>query len=134
MNAMAWTAMALLLAGTASAVAVGEAGTIEACRKPGIVSITDGKPIDLPAGAIFADYADARDRNPNGDTYRPVRLRLLQALEIGASARCALARAEVYVNPKAFNIGPAEHRAYELSGHFSGPIPDVVVHVVDTFR
>ncbi|MGA3402358.1 MAG: hypothetical protein ABSC95_24375 [Acetobacteraceae bacterium] len=126
--------MALLLAGIVPAGAVGEAGTIEACRKPGVASITDGKPIDVPAGTMFADLADERDRNPNGDTYRPVRLRLLQPLEIGAAMRCGSARAEIYANPQAFNVGPGEHRAYGLSGHFAGPIPELVAHVVGNFR
>jgi hypothetical protein len=134
MNRTTLTVMALLLAGIASAGAVGEAGTIEACRKPGVASITDGKPIDLPAGSIFADLSDERDRNPNGDTYRPVRLRLLQPLEIAASARCGSGRAEISTNPKAFSVGPGEHRAYGLSGHFAGPIPDVVVHVMGNFQ
>jgi hypothetical protein len=126
--------MALLLAGIAPALAVGEAGTIVVCRKPGVTSITDGQPIGLPAGAIFADLSDERDRNPNGDTYRPVRLRLLQPLQIGAAARCGSARAEVSVNPRGFRVGPGEHRAYEISGHFSGPIPELVAHVGDDFR
>lgn len=134
MNRIALTIMALLLAGIAPAGAVGEAGTIEVCRKPGVASITDGKPIDLPAGSIFADLSDDRDRNPNGDTYRPVRLRLLQPLEIGASARCGSGRAEVYANPNAFNVAPGEHRAYGLSGHFAGMFPEVVIHVVGNFR
>jgi hypothetical protein len=134
MNRVAWTAAVFLLGGIASAGAVGEAGTIEACRKPGIATITDGKPIELPAGSIFADMADAGDRNPSGDSYRPVRLRLLQALEIDASARCGLARAEVYSNPRAFNVGPGEHRAYEISGRFAGQMPEVVVHVIGNFR
>jgi hypothetical protein len=134
MSKTAWTIMAIVLAGIAPAWAVGEAGTIEACRKSGVASISDGRVIDLPAGSIFADVSDERDRNPNGDTYRPVRLRLLQPLEIGASARCGSGRAEIYTNPKAFNVGPGEHRAYGPSGQFSGTMPEVVVHVVGNFR
>ena len=134
MSRTALTVTALLLAWIAPAGAEGEAGTIEACRKPGVVTITDGKPIELPAGSIFADVSDDRDRNPNGDTYRPVRLRLLQPLEIGASARCGLGRAEIYTNPKAFTVAPGEHRAYGPSGHFAGSMPEVVVHVVGNFR
>ncbi len=134
MQRTAWTMMALLLAGTAPALAAGEAGTIVVCRKPGITSMTDGQPIGLPTGAIFADLSDERDRNPNGDTYRPVRLRLLQPLQIAAAVRCGSARAEVSVNPRGFRVGPGEHRAYEISGHFAGPIPELVAHVGDDFR
>jgi hypothetical protein len=134
MKSTAWTVVALMLWGIAPALAAGGAGTIEACRKPGVVSITDGKPINLPAGSSFADVADIRDRNPNGDTYRPVRLRLLQALEIGAAARCGSARAEISANPNSFRIGPGEHRAYGLSGHFAGSMPELLAHVVDDFR
>jgi hypothetical protein len=134
MKSTAWTVMALLLWGIAPALAADGAGTIEACRKPGVVSVTDGKPINLPAGSSFADVADVRDRNPNGDTYRPVRLRLLQALEIGAAARCGSARAVISLNPNALKVGPGEHRAYGLSGHFAGPIPEVVAYAVDDFR
>jgi hypothetical protein len=134
MNGTALTAMALLLAGIVPAAAMGEVGTIEACRKPGVASISDGKPIELPAGSVFADLSDDRDRNPNGDSYRPVRLRLLLPLEIAASARCGLGRAEIDTNPKVFTVAPSEHRAYGPSGHFSGTMPEVVVHVVATFR
>jgi hypothetical protein len=134
MTRTALTMMALLLGGIAPARAAGATGTIEACRKPGVATITDGKPIDLPAGSIFADVSDDRDRNPNGDSYRPVRLRLLQPLEIGAAARCGSGRAEIDTNPKAFNVGPGEHRAYGPSGHFAGTMPEVVVHVVGDFR
>ena len=134
MHRIALTIVVLSLAAVAPAAALGEAGTVEVCRKPGIASITDGKPIDLPAGSMFADVADARDRNPSGDSYRPVHLRLLQALQIAASARCASARAEVFINPKAFAVGPAEHRVYGISGTFAGIFPEVVAHVVADFR
>jgi hypothetical protein len=134
MQRTALTMIALLLAGSAPALAAGEAGTIVVCRKPGITSITDSQPIGPSAGAVFADLADDRDRNPSGDTYRPVRLRLLQPLQISAAARCASARAEVSVNPRGFRVGPGEHRAYEISGHFAGPIPELVRHVGDDFR
>ena len=134
MKIIPWAVMALLLAGLAPAWAAGESGTIQACRKPGVASITDGKPIQLPAGSVFADTADARDRNPSGDSYRPVRLRLLQALDIGAAARCGSARAEVYDNPRGFKVGEGEHRVYVISGHFLGNVPEVDGSVDGDFR
>lgn len=134
MKRTAWTVTAVLLAGIASARAAGETGTIEVCRRSEVASLTDGKPIHVPVGSMFADLSDAWDRNPNGDTYRPVRLRLLQDLDIGAAARCGSARAEIVVNPRAFRVGPGEHRAYAISGHFAGPIPELVAYTVSDFR
>jgi hypothetical protein len=128
------TVLTALLAVIAPATAMAATGTVQACRKAGIVSLTDGKAIALPVGSVFADLSDARDRNPSGDSYRPVRLRLLQPLGIAASARCGSAQAEVSVNSKAFRIGPGEHRVYGISGAFSGPIPEVAVYVTDDFR
>jgi hypothetical protein len=134
MQRTAWTMMALWLVGIAPAWAAGEAGMVEVCRQPGVISFADGKPIALPAGATFADIADARDPHPNGDTYRPVQLRLLQPLTIAAAARCATGRAEISFNPRGFRVGPREYRTYRTSAQFTGPIPELVIHVKDDFR
>jgi hypothetical protein len=130
---MAATAI-VMTAGTISPVAAQPAGTVEVCRPPGIVSITDGRPIALPSGFQFSDTGDARERDASGSGYRFVRLALQQPLTIAANARCATGRAVVTTNPSGFPITPREHRTYRPGGAFSGPMPEIVAIVAAEFR
>lgn len=123
-----------LLAGTPPAGAAEPAGTVEICRPPGIVSITDGQLIALPVGFIFADTGDAGDRNGPDGRHRMVRLTLRQGVTIAARARCGSGQAAVTANPNGFVISPGEDRIYRPSGSFTGNIPEVVARVMTEFR
>jgi hypothetical protein len=126
--------LAALMAGTMPSVAVAQSGQLQICRSPGIRSITDGQPITLPPGFQFADTADIRDRDPPENSYRPVRLALLQPVTIGAQARCAMGPATVVTNPREFPVGPDQHRLYSPAGIFTGAMPEVRAMAMTGFR
>jgi hypothetical protein len=105
-------------------------GTVEICRRPGIVSSLNGKPIMIPAGATFQGFAvDGRAA--------PIQVEITEAAIIGAHDKCIHARAKDIGDQAHTRVRVTDRRTMGPSGPLSGdgaPDPNALPGPVDTSK
>ena len=103
-------------------------GDIRICRTPGVVSITDHKPISLPAGTEFVTSPDFMDSQGK---LKIIHVKTSAAATISAAAKCSVVEAELVENETG---NPVTKKAHRLSWSGSGDYPEVVAYIASDFK